>query len=367
MRTKTSLLVLGLFSVLLLAMSVVATGQASVSCTGVIAWAAGGNYTVGELVTYEGSEYKCLQANNDAAPNWDPIDWPAGWSLVGTCSSGGATATATKTATSVGTATKTATKTATATATKTATATATKTATPCQTNCSAASFIFSQYKDVTVDTNWNTDELMSTVMGTSEPVTTAMPNKTLTWAFATGTCGSESWAGITPAEMASNVPIFTAAGKDYIPSTGGADGSFDCPSSSAFASFIQTYYSANMVGVDFDIEVGQSQAIVDDLINAVKGVEGTYPSMRFSFTIASLGGSANPILGTEGVLVVNQIKSLGLGGTIPSTRWRSITARPLPAIACYRAAFAKWANRPFKQWSRSARSTAFRMATSKSR
>jgi hypothetical protein len=39
--------------------------------------AAGGSYTVGELVTYQGSEYKCVQANHDAAPNWDPIDWAA--------------------------------------------------------------------------------------------------------------------------------------------------------------------------------------------------------------------------------------------------------------------------------------------------
>ena len=192
MKTKTSLLVLGLFSVLLLAMSVVATGQASVSCSGVIAWAAGGNYTVGELVTYEGSEYKCLQANNDAAPNWDPIDWPAGWTLVGTCSGGGgatatATKTATKTATSVGTATKT--------ATKTATATATKTATPCQTNCSASGFIFSPYKDVTVDANWNTGEQQTSVTGTEEAVTAAMTNSTLTWAFATGTCGSGDLGG----------------------------------------------------------------------------------------------------------------------------------------------------------------------------
>ena len=109
--------------------------------------------------------------------------------------------------------------------------------------------------------------------------------------------------------------MFTSAGKDYIISTGGADGSFDCPSSSAFASFIQTYYSANMKGVDFDIEVGQGQAVVDDLINAVKGVEGTYSNMRFSFTVAALGTtSANPIFNSTGVLVANQIKSLGLGG-----------------------------------------------------
>jgi chitinase len=60
---------------------------AQASCTGVPAWS--GNsvaYTVGELVTYNGSEYKCLQAHT-SEPTWDPADVPALWSLVGTCSS----------------------------------------------------------------------------------------------------------------------------------------------------------------------------------------------------------------------------------------------------------------------------------------
>ncbi len=127
MKKPTPILLVVLWAVVLVATALSGLSQASVNCSGVTAWVAGGNYTVGELVTYQGSEYKCVQANNDAAPNWDPIDWPAGWSLVGTCTSG-ATATATATATRTATATVTATKTATATATRTATATATSTA-----------------------------------------------------------------------------------------------------------------------------------------------------------------------------------------------------------------------------------------------
>jgi hypothetical protein len=178
----------------------------------------------------------------------------------------------------------------------------------------AAGFIFSPYKDVTIDANWNTGAQQSNATGTSQAVTSAMPNQNLTWAFASGTCGSESWAGITPAQEATNVQAFVNAGKYYTVSTGGSGATFDCPSGSAFLSFIKTYYSANMLGVDFDIENGQGQAIVDDLINAAIAGEQQYPNLRFSFTIATFGGSANPILGSEGVLVVSEIQRLGLGG-----------------------------------------------------
>ncbi len=338
MKKRTPLLVLSILGALLILLAV--ASAASVNCSGVTAWVAGGNYTVGELVTYQGSEYKCLQANNNAAPNWDPVDWPGGWSLVGTCTSGPtATATRTATGTATRTATGTATRTATGTATRTATGTATRTATgtatrtatatatatrtatqtatptPCQVNCSAAGFIFAPYKDVTVDANWNTGAQQTTITGSSVPVTQAMPNSTLVWSFATGTCGSETWAGISTAMEASNVQAFVSAGKDYIISTGGAAGSFDCPSASGMVSFINTYYSANMLGVDFDIESGQSQTVINDLVNSAKGAESSYPNLRFSFTLASFGSTAaNPILNSTGVAVVNAIKSSGLGG-----------------------------------------------------
>lgn len=180
----------------------------------------------------------------------------------------------------------------------------------------SAQVFFSPFKDVTNSANWNTGEQQSAVTGTTEAVTSAMPtdNSTLTWAFATGDCGSESWGGISPAMEATNAQDFVNAGKYYIVSTGGSVSAFDCPSSSAFPSFIQTYYSANMLGVDFDIELGQSQAIIDDLVNAAIAGEKAYPNMRFSFTIQTEGAASDPDLNANGTLVVNEIKRLGLGG-----------------------------------------------------
>ena len=489
---RTSLLVSMLAILALMLMLVAGAQAASVSCSGVTAWAAGGNYTVGELVTYQGSEYKCLQANSDAASNWDPVDWPAGWSLVGTCGgSATPTPTATKTPTPTSGCTPTSitpyiqvgsgswqqtssvtvsagsslnlgpqptsgtwswtgpngysstsrqiaitvnatstytakytnscgsqstmtftitvtgsptptpvagctptaitpyiwtsangwqsitsisvssgtavdlgpqpvtggswswsgpngysstsreidsiplssgTNTFTATYTNscgskstqsftisvsgssTPTPTPVKTPTPCQSNCSASGFIFSPYKDVTVDANWNTGEQQSTVTGTSEAVTAAMPNQTLTWAFATGTCGSENWAGISPALEASNIAQFTNSGKHYIISTGGEAGSFDCPSASGLVGMINTYNSSSLVGVDFDIENGSTQ-IADDLVSAAKGAESSFPNLRFSFTLSAFGSTnANPIFNQNGVEVMSAMKSYGLGG-----------------------------------------------------
>jgi hypothetical protein len=80
--------------------------------------------------------------------------------------------------------------------------------------------------------------------------------------------------------------------------------------------FINRYNSSNLVGIDFDIEQGQSQQLIDNLINATKAAEQQFPNLSFSFTIQSLGTTnANPITGgSAGTTVVNEIKRLGLGG-----------------------------------------------------
>jgi chitinase len=181
----------------------------------------------------------------------------------------------------------------------------------------SAQTFFSPYKDVTINANWNTGEQQSAVTGTTEAVTSAMPtaDSTLTWAFATGTCGSENWGGISPAMEATNAQDFVNAGKYYIVSTGGENGTFDCPSNSGMQTFLQTYYSANMLGVDYDIELGQSQTIIDDLINSTIYGEEQYPNMRFSFTLQTLGASTTGSdLNSTGDLVMSEISRLGLGG-----------------------------------------------------
>src|SRR5207245_8631934 len=143
-----------------------------------------------------------------------------------------------------------------------------------------------------------------------------MPNSMLIWSFDTGTCDAEAWAGITPAQEAINSHAFVNAAKTYIISTGGANGSFDCSSGQGLINFINRYNSPNLVGIDYDIELGQSQTLIDDLINATKTAMQTFPNLQFSFTIQSLGSmSANPITGgSAGTTVVNEIKRLGLTG-----------------------------------------------------
>lgn len=175
-------------------------------------------------------------------------------------------------------------------------------------------FVFSAYKDISVGMNWNTNIISTSVTGSNKPITQVMTatNPMLTWAFATGECGSESWAGLTPTQVANNVQAFVNAGMRYIIATGGADGAFTCSSDSGFDAFIQTYYSANLLGIDFDIEVGQSASVISSLVARVKAAEAKYPNLRFSFTIATTGGNAEPTLNSTGESVVSAIKAAGL-------------------------------------------------------
>src|ERR1700679_2820704 len=109
----------------------------------------------------------------------------------------------------------------------------------------SAQIFFSPYKDVTASANWNTGEQESAVTGTAEAVTLAMPSNdpTLSWGFATGTCGAENWGGISPALESTNAQDFVSAGKYYMVSTGGSAGAFDCPTDAGMETFINTYHS----------------------------------------------------------------------------------------------------------------------------
>jgi chitinase len=182
----------------------------------------------------------------------------------------------------------------------------------------SSGFLFSPYKDVTISANWNTSVISTALTGTITPVLEAAPNvKALTWAFATGECGSENWGGIPGATLATaNVQAFATAGRGYVLSTGGAAGSFTCGSDAGFSAFLDRYASPQLVGVDFDIEAGQTPAVIDALVARVKAAQANpkYAKLRFSFTLATLGGNAQPSLGTMGVAVMDSIKKAGLTG-----------------------------------------------------
>ena len=158
----------------------------------------------------------------------------------------------------------------------------------------AGGFLFSAYKDVGISMNWNTNVISTSATGSLSPLLSVLPAKmpAVTWAFATGECGQENWAGVAPdAIAAANVKAFSDAGKDYVVSTGGAAGTFHCATPEGMRTFINRYASKHLLGVDFDIEAGQSAAEIDSLVKQLAAVEADYPTLRFSFTIATLGSS----------------------------------------------------------------------------
>ena len=57
------------------------------------------------------------------------------------------------------------------------------------------------------------------------------------------------------------------------------------------ASFISRYNTSHLVGIDFDIEGGQSAAQINALVAAATYASGVYPNLRFSFTLATLAAS----------------------------------------------------------------------------
>jgi chitinase len=165
---------------------------------------------------------------------------------------------------------------------------------------SVSGLLFSPYKDVTINMNWNTYQMQSAVEGSDLPVVGAnslvsndIPKlPAITLAFATGACGSETWGGASGAQWAAeNIPQLQNAGLHYVVSTGGQAGTFTCGSTAGMEAFIARYASPDLVGVDFDIEGGQSAADIQNLVNAAAGAQAQYPNVQFSFTLATLAAS----------------------------------------------------------------------------
>jgi chitinase len=165
---------------------------------------------------------------------------------------------------------------------------------------SVSGLLFSPYKDVTINMNWNTDQMQSAVEGSAIPVVGSgslvsnyIPKlPALTLAFATGACGSENWGGVPGASWAAeNIPQLNSAGLNYVVSTGGEAGTFTCASTAGMESFIARYASSHLVGIDFDIEGGQSASDIQNLVNSAAGAQAQYPNVQFSFTLATLAAS----------------------------------------------------------------------------
>jgi chitinase len=182
-------------------------------------------------------------------------------------------------------------------------------------------FILGAYKDIGINMDWNTNVISTMVPGTRTPLVddmNAVGARAITLAFATGECGSENWGGLPGAALAAaNVPLLTGANIDYIISTGGAAGRFTCGSDAGFATFLDRWLSPNLVGVDFDIEAGQSEAEILDLVRRIDGAQDDHPELRFSLTIATLANTdGGESLNQTGVQTLQAVETV-FGG-VPS-------------------------------------------------
>ena len=268
----------------------------TVDCSNASNWASGVAYSTGSVVLYNGSAYQCIQGHT-SQPDWTPSATPALWSPA-TCSGGGG---GTDAGTDSGG----------------GSADAGSPPPP-----PPGGIVFGPYKDISINMDWNTNAMRTGVTGSIIPLLGSgglIPGKSnlrgITLAFASGECGSENWAGVTrSAFAAANISALDSNGVSYVVSTGGAAGSFRCSSQSGMTSFINQYMSSHLVGIDYDIEGGQSQADIDNLIAQTKFAESQFPNLRFSFTLATLAASdgSHGGLNSLGDMVIKRIKAAGL-------------------------------------------------------
>jgi len=270
-----------------------ALSAAQTSTTCAAAWSSTAVYTAGDQASENGTNYTAnwwTQGNNPATNNGGSGSGQP-WTSNGACTGGSGSSPSPSPS-----------------ATTPSPTPSPSTSSGSGTTGSASGLLFSPYKDVTINMNWNTDQMQSAVEGSDLPVvgpgslvSTYVPKlPAITLAFATGACGSETWGGVPGASFASeNIPQLQAAGLNYVVSTGGEAGTFTCASTAGMDSFIARYASPHLVGIDFDIEGGQSQSDIQNLVAAAAGAQAQYPNIQFSFTLATLGASDGSYAGVN--------------------------------------------------------------------
>jgi chitinase len=159
---------------------------------------------------------------------------------------------------------------------------------------SKSAMIFSPYKFAPVGMHASAHLLGTAVSGTDLSLARALQGTkaAASLAFATGECGEEKWGGIDGVIMANaNLGQLQAAGVDYLLSTGGEGAQFTCGTDAGFTRFINRWASPNLLGVDFDIEAGQTVDMINALVQRAVAAEQAFPKLRFSFTLATLAAA----------------------------------------------------------------------------
>jgi chitinase len=181
-------------------------------------------------------------------------------------------------------------------------------------------FVYSPYKHVPI--SLSPEHVLATAAGgATSPIVEGDRSKlpagvtALTLAFATGECGAESWDGMQPGEwVAANVAALDRADIDYIVSTGGEAGTFTCSTDAGMEAFIARYASKHLVGLDFDIERGQSDEILQSLALRIAAAQQRHPELRISFTLATWAATDGSFasLNADGERVMGAVRAAGI-------------------------------------------------------
>ena len=149
------------------------------------------------------------------------------------------------------------------------------------------------YKDIGIGMNWQNNVISSYVRGTQEKLVDLMHSGDgVRLSFATGECGSETWAEISADTFAkANIGLLNSHGIQYTVSTGGANGVFTCSSTSGADRFLNRYLGPQLQGLDFDIEIHMSPDQLSHLMRSVLYLQRKNPKLTISFTLASLAST----------------------------------------------------------------------------
>lgn len=185
----------------------------------------------------------------------------------------------------------------------------------------APAFVYSPYKHLAMWNDPATNVITAAPDGVKTPYVVARASpfgkQALTWAFASGECGSEQWGGQSAQAVAdANVPAFVQAGIGYIISTGGQGNMFTCASDEGMARFVERYASPQLIGFDFDIEAEQTPQQVAALVQRIATAQQKWPKLRMSFTVATHAASdgSRHSLNLMAQTVLEAVRASGLQG-----------------------------------------------------
>ena len=226
------------------------------ACENVAAWSPNTAYTIGDLAEYAGLVYRCMQAQAGgpsetpaaAKTMWSPTGAPACTLGVGGDAGGGAGGGAGSSDSGTGS--------------DGGRPSPPPPPPPPPPPGTGSGVFFSAYKDTSINMNWNTNVISTNVPGAATPLASDLSRPAARRSPSPSrraSAGARTGPASPATRMATaNVSLLAQAGVKYIISTGGAAGSFTCGSDAGMSTFIGRWASPGLVGVDFDIEAGQS-------------------------------------------------------------------------------------------------------------